>query len=227
MRWMTMLHSRLHSIGITPKSIGNELLDYLYSLYGNSNQFDWVSREKILLLQDDYRTQKLEEHLRAINVETQLYDDEIDEIFARLPEGKYDFEWLTFEVLQDIVDEVSKKSGTVVTEEAVKIVISAVDSLLEAKGVTRTKSSISDDDIDFLVATLQSAKIPIDSDLKYDATFISLYSLTTSFHNLVFVISYNFFLFCIELKASLTSPPKNSQDEKLNLNASFHNMDTS
>lgn len=171
-----MLQSRLHSIGIPPKYLGNELLDYIYALYGNSNSFDWVSRDKLLLLQDNYRTQKLEEHLRKINVESQLYDNEIDEIFARLPEGKYEFEWLTFEVLQDIVDEVSKKSGAVVTEEALKIVRSAVDSYLEAKRVPKSKSPITDDDLDFLVATLESTKIPLNGDLKHDATFVHLYS---------------------------------------------------
>jgi hypothetical protein len=173
LQYLTMLQSRLHSVGIQPKSLGSDFLEYLYSIYGATLSFEWVTNSNIDSLQHDYRVRKLEEHLDTLGGKMALYEDELDAIFDRLQEGKYDFDWLTLDVLEAIIEEVSDRTrlGTASSEELFDIVRDAAGEVLSAKGVDESK--LSDEDIDFLVATVESSRIPT-TDLKNDLTFIQL-----------------------------------------------------
>jgi len=61
MDYMGLLHQKLQKVALTPKFLGVDLLEYIYSLYGATPKFDWVTREKVMDLRFDFRWSKLNE----------------------------------------------------------------------------------------------------------------------------------------------------------------------
>ena len=89
-----LLHSKMYMIGLKPKKLGADFLDYLYLLYGNTKNLEWASKDTVLTLLNTFQRHQLDDRLAALAVRPALSESEIEGLIHKLPEGANSFDWL-------------------------------------------------------------------------------------------------------------------------------------